>query len=136
MVFSRNCASRGRDSYPLIPDGPTTLEWLAGENIALRAKIEEQNTALQRQEEQIRACTAERDEAQQATKNYCARIAHELNTPIHQLKSRAEAMMSNFPASPEDNFQKNLVMLFDEIRQVTELFSTISKICTMNDSRE
>ncbi len=68
MVFSRNYASRGRDSYPLIPEGPTTLEWLAGENIALRAKIEEQNTALQRLEEQIRACTAERDEAHRQRK--------------------------------------------------------------------
>jgi len=136
MVFSRNSASRGRDSYPLIPEGPTTLEWLAGENIALRAKIEEQNTALQRLEEQISACTAERDEEQQATKNYCSRIAHELSTPIHQLKSRAEAMMSNFPASLDDNCKKNLVMLFDEIRQVTELFATITKIRTMNDPRE
>lgn len=135
MVFSRSCTSKGRDSYPLVPEGPTTLEWLAGENIALRAKIEEQNAALLKQEELIHFYIAERENTQQTMENYYATILSELSSPIQHLMSRAEAMMYNSPASQDEKWQENFIMLCNEIRQVTELFTTLMKFPRIGDTK-
>jgi len=106
-----------------------------GEHFPARQGRREQNAVLQKQEELIRIYIAEREDAQQTIENYYATILSELSTPIQHLMSRTEAMISNSPASQDEKWQENFIILCNEIRQVTELFTTLMKFPRIGDTK-